>query len=138
MRNGINSNPSKRFTFPKVNLLTPRIESMPTVEMSSPRTAEIAHFSAFSPPMLAMVDRPRTAREKYSAGQNFSAILARGPENSISTIIPTAPPTTDETRDTPSASPALPFLDKGYPSNAVTTADGVPGVFMVTAVIEPP
>ncbi|OPZ49938.1 MAG: hypothetical protein BWY92_01184 [Firmicutes bacterium ADurb.BinA052] len=138
MSMGMNSKPSNRFTFPNVNLLTPRTGSIPIVQIRRPRTADIALFRAFCPPMLAIVDRPNTDREKYSAGQNFSATLARGPENRISTMIPTAPPTKDATSDTPSASPALPFLASGYPSNAVTTADGVPGVFMVTAVIEPP
>ena len=59
-------------------------------------------------------------------------------EKNINIRVPTIPPIVDATRDTPSAIPGLPFLVNGYPSNDVTTDDGVPGALIVTAVIEPP
>ena len=81
---------------------------------------------------------PNIAKAKYSAGWNFKATFASGPEKNINIRVPTIPPIVDATRDTPSAIPGLPFLVNGYPSNDVTTDDGVPGALIVTAVIEPP
>ena len=85
-----------------------------------------------------MVERPRIASAKYSAGQNLSASFASGPEKRIRMNIPIKPPATDAIRDTPSPVPAWPLRVSGYPSKAVTTADGVPGVLIITAVMDPP
>ena len=77
-------------------------------------------------------------KAKYSDGQNLRAAFERGTEKKMRMMAPMMPPKTDAQREIPIASPALPFLRRGYPSNAVTVADGVPGVLIATAVIDPP
>ena len=44
----------------------------------------------------------------------------------------------EETSETPRATPPCPCLVSGNPSRAVTADEGVPGVLIVTAVMEPP
>ncbi len=118
--------------------LTPEMGSIPMVLMSSPSTAATNALAQFFPPRDATVVSPNRARAKYSAGWHLMATLARGIEKNIRIKVPTAPPMVDATRETPSPIPGLPCRVSGYPSKEVTTADGVPGALMVTAVMEPP
>ena len=59
------------------------------------------------------VERPISASEKYSAGQNFSATFASGAENKIRMMMPTKPPQTEATSDTPRPYPGRPFFARG-------------------------
>ncbi len=54
------------------------------------------------------------------------------------TIAPSNPPTPEAKAAVTSACSALPFLVNGKPSKVVAIAEGVPGVFIRMADIEPP
>ena len=68
----------------------------------------------------------------------MTANAASGTEKKIRMTVPISPPIVEATKDTPNPIPGFPWHVSGYPSNAVTTADAVPGALIVTAVIDPP
>ena len=57
--------------------------------------------------------KPKIAKEKYSAGPNFKAALASGPEKKTRMSAPKKPPTVEAMTEAPSALPGLPCLVKG-------------------------
>ena len=69
-----------------------------------------------SDPLASAMDatRPRTTREKYSAGPNFSATLASGGANTASDEVATVPAKNDPSAAVARAAPARP----GGPSGA--------------------
>ncbi len=88
------------------------------------------------PPRDAVVESPSMARAKYSGPDTGEP--RRGAEEHPRMKMPMSPPATEDAGEMPSAFPASPFLVSGYPSNEVTTAEGVPGVLIMTAVTDPP
>ena len=110
---GMKEKPSYKRTTSNVKRLTPLRGSSPMVFRSSPRSTAMKDSSQRPPPKDAIVERPRIARAKYTAGQNFSAIRAKGAEKSTRMMIPINPPATEATRETPSAVPASPFRVRG-------------------------
>jgi hypothetical protein len=87
---------------------------------------------------LAMMVRPKIMSAKYSEGPNFKAIFASWGARKIRQRVEIIPPAVEATRATPRALPAWPFWVRGYPSNKVAAAEGVPGVDISTAAMEPP
>jgi hypothetical protein len=90
------------------------------------------------PDTAKMVDNPKRATEKYSTGENFSAILERGGERKIITPTLNNPPIVPAIQEILMAVPAFPLRASAYPSNMVTAEAGAPGVRMVMAVTELP
>jgi len=95
---------------PKVKRGTPEVTSCPTVPRSSPSTI-IASALRVDPLARAMeAIRPRTTREKYSAGPNCSASDEMGTANSATTRVPTVPAKKDPRAAVARAFPARPLL----------------------------
>jgi len=99
---------------------------MASALMSEPRASTIA------------ATRPNTMREKYSAGENFSASSASGGANSAITTVAMQPAAKEPIAAMPSAGPARPWRAIWWPSSVVTTEDDSPGMLTRMAVVEPP
>ena len=81
---------------------------------------------------------PSTISEKYSAGPNLSARLARGGAASAITRVARVPATNEPMAAVASATPARPCRAMRWPSSAVTTDEVSPGRLTRIAVVEPP
>ena len=95
-------------------------------------------FVTERPTSPATIDSAKTNSEKNSHGPNASASEAKGPVSSIRQRPPSAPPMKADQTPTQTDRPASPFLVIGKPSKVVATAEGVPGMPIRLAVIEPP
>jgi hypothetical protein len=88
--------------------------------------------------MLEIMLIPKKAKAKVSGALNFRAMLARVGAIKISIMPLIMPPPKEATVEIPKALPDSPLRVKGYPSKTVAAADGVPGVLIRIAVMEPP
>ena len=95
-------------------------------------------FSGDFPVRVTVTDRPKTARAKYSGALNRSAKLARIGAKKVRQSAVKVPPMPEAIVAMPMALPAIPFCAKGYPSNTVAAAAGVPGVLIRMEAIPPP
>ncbi len=87
------------------------------------------------PPRGRYGGKAKDGQGEVFRGQNFRANFAGSCEEDENGNAD-KPSTTEAMRETPRAVPACPFRVSGYPSKAVTTAEGVPGVLIMTAVTE--
>src|SRR4029079_13266829 len=110
----------------------------PTMVTASPITADKSPLVTDLPTSPATMVSAKIKSEKNSHGPNSSASEAKGPVNSIKTMPPKAPPISADQTPTQTERPASPFFVIGKPSKIVATADGVPGMPIRLAVIEPP
>ncbi|MPM66177.1 hypothetical protein SDC9_113084 [bioreactor metagenome] len=122
----------------KENRNTPVVASWPTIEIRMPRHPAMIPLSIFFPLTPAIIEIPKTARVKYSAGPKNRVTFAIGGAANSRTIALTTPPKTEAYRATIKADFARPFFARAYPSITVAAAFGVPGVFMSIAEIDPP
>jgi hypothetical protein len=88
--------------------------------------------------IIAITLNPIRVIPTYSSALNLKAIPAiRGAARErIITLI--NPPSAEETVEIPIASPARPCWQSGYPSKLVAMAEGVPGILIKIAEIDPP
>src|SRR3546814_16810394 len=111
---------------------------MPTVLTSTPNAPAIRFRKADLPLIDASIESPNRVSAKYSWGRKLTAISAnRGAARIKMTRLKRQPITLD-TAAMPRARPASPRCAIGYPSKAVATAGGAPGVLNHMAVIDPP
>ena len=136
-RRGSTFRPPMSITESKVNRAEPVITSTPTQLKSSPTKPEISPFRK-SLLELAIRVSPNSARAKYSGAWNFSAHFASTGEMAMRQIPLKIPPVTEAIRATVMAFPAFPFWARGWPSRDVAAAEGVPGVWIRIAGMEPP
>jgi len=89
------------------------------------------------PETATIVESPKIARVKYSAGPKDKANFAKGKPTTINARTPRIPPMNEKTTFIPSARPAIPFLVSAKPSKVDAIEAGVPGVFIRIAEIPP-
>ena len=121
-----------------VKRCTPMIGSGPTMVMTSPMAPDSRPLVTDRPTRPATIESANTNSAKNSQGPNSSANEANGPVSSIRHSPPSAPPMKADQAPTQTERPASPFLVIGKPSKVVATAEGVPGMPIRLAVIEPP
>src|SRR5699024_11805705 len=74
----------------------------------------------------------------YSGGPNITATAAMTLDNNIKHKVPKVYPMVEESNAIFIAFLPFPCCAKGYPSNVVAKAAGVPGVLSIMAEIDPP
>jgi len=104
----------------------------------NPMTPLISPFTVEPGEMMAMMLSPIRVIPTYSSALNFKATLATRGAAKTSTMTLMNPPMAELTVDIPIASPARPCWLSGYPSRHVAMAEGVPGIFIRIAEMEPP
>jgi len=123
---------------PNVSRGQPDKGSKPIVVIINPNIPEIKPFKIDFPETVIMMPRPKKAKAKNSGGPNFKAILAICGEQKVIIKALINPPKKDAMVAMPIAFPANPFLPITYPSNTVAAAEGVPGIPIKIAEIDPP
>ena len=134
----VNGTPERRLGIPKVNLGFPSIGSIPIVDIINPNPPEISPFVIDFVLAPAIIVNPNIDSQKYSAGPNFNARVARVGANKYNEIELSIPPIKEAITAVPKAFPAFPCTVSSYPSIAVAAAAGVPGVRISIADIDPP
>src|SRR6185312_2315191 len=123
---------------PSVNRCTPMMGSGPITVTRRPIAPDSKPLVTDLPTSPATIESANTNSEKNSHGPNSNASEANGPVSSIRHKPPSAPPMNADQAPTQTERPAWPFLVIGKPSKVVATADGVPGIPMRLAVMDPP
>ncbi len=95
-------------------------------------------FSGDLPVRVTVTESPKTARAKYSGALNRRAKLARIGAKKVRQRAVKVPPIPEAIVAMPMALPAMPFWARGYPSNTVAAAAGVPGVLIRMEAMPPP
>ena len=135
---GIKERPPIRNVVPKAKRVKPVMLSTPTKDKRSPKHPDRSPFKSDLPEMLAIMLMPKKASANVSGALNFRAMFARIGEMTISKRPLIMPPPKEATVEIPKALPDSPLFVKGYPSKMVAAAEGVPGVLIRIAVMEPP
>ena len=87
---------------------------------------------------LATTLSPNKPTAQYSAGPKLSATRAIRSARSMSSTQEMMPPAKEAMAAMDSASEALPCIASGFPSRSVAAEEGVPGVRIRIAEMEPP
>lgn len=138
IRTGRRGNPVIRLGILKEKRAYPVIGSSPIVAIRRPKKPAINPLTSDFPETLAIMVRPNIIRAKYSSGPNLRANRANCGAINIKQKVEIIPPVVDAIVAIPIAFPASPFWANGYPSSTVAAADGVPGIEIRIADIDPP
>ncbi len=114
------------------------MSSMPTRERRTPIHPERSPFQISEPLTDEMMDSPKTASVKNSAGPKLIVNSATAGAPTRRTIALKIPPNVDATSAIIKAFLAFPCFARGYPSSIVAAAAFVPGVPIRIALIDPP
>ena len=113
MATGTTLKPSSNSVTPNVKRGAPTTGSMPTMAISSPKTAAISARSSDFPASPVTRERPNTISAKNSGGPNRNARAVRGNATRTSPMIATVPAKKDPIAATANAGPARPCLAIG-------------------------
>ena len=130
--------PSINSRIPKVYRWAPEFTSVPMTPRIRPRTIMPMALSSEPRARTTEQTRPSTMREKYSAGPNLRATLARGGANRTMTKVVKVPAKNEPMAEVARATPARPWSAIWYPSRQVTMEEASPGRFTRIEVVEPP